>query len=69
MFNTSEGEVTLTHDDKEYTFATVTGTENEVGVDISRLRGEHKKITLDYGFANTAPCRSSITYVDGAAGS
>ncbi|MBT8164018.1 MAG: citrate synthase [Acidimicrobiia bacterium] len=68
MFNTSEGEVTLTHDDKEYTFPTVTGTENETGVDISRLRADHKKITLDYGFANTAPCRSAITYVNGETG-
>jgi citrate synthase len=68
MFKTSEGEVTLTHGDKEYTFPTVTGTENEVGVDIGRLRGDHKKITLDYGFANTAPCRSAITYVNGETG-
>jgi len=68
MFNTSDGEVTLTHDDKEYTFPTVTGTEGDVGVDISRLRGDHKKITLDYGFANTAACRSSITYVNGDTG-
>ncbi|NNC93681.1 MAG: citrate (Si)-synthase, partial [Acidimicrobiia bacterium] len=68
MFNTSDGEVTLTHDDKEYTFPTVSGTEGDVGVDISRLRGDHKKITLDYGFANTAACRSSITYVNGDTG-
>ncbi len=68
MFKTSDGEVTLTHDDKEYTFPTVTGTENEVGIDISRLRGDHKKITLDYGFANTGSCRSAITYVNGETG-
>ncbi|MGI9648085.1 MAG: citrate synthase [Acidimicrobiia bacterium] len=68
MFNTSEGELTLTHDDKDATFRTVTGTEGDVGIDISKLRGEHKKITLDYGFANTAACRSSVTYVNGETG-
>ncbi len=68
MFKTSDGELTVTHDDQDYTFPTVTGTEGDVGVDISRLRGDHKKITLDYGFANTAACRSSITYVNGETG-
>jgi len=68
MFNTSDGELTLTHDDKDATFHTVTGTEGDVGIDISKLRSEHKRITLDYGFANTAGCRSSVTYVNGETG-
>jgi citrate synthase len=68
MFNTSEAEITLSTGDKDITFPTVTGTEGEVGIDISRLRADHKRITLDYGFANTAACRSSVTYVNGETG-
>ncbi|MBT8218017.1 MAG: citrate synthase [Acidimicrobiia bacterium] len=68
MFNTSESEITLSDGEKELTFQTVTGTEGDVGVDISRLRAEHQRITLDYGFANTAACRSAITYINGDTG-
>ena len=68
MFDTSDGELTLTTDGKSVTFPTVTGTEGDVGIDISDLRGEHQRITLDYGFANTASCRSSITWINGDTG-
>ena len=68
MFNTSEGEVTLSTSEKSVTFPTVTGTEGDIGIDISKLRADHTRITLDYGFANTAACRSSITYVNGDTG-
>ncbi len=68
MFNTTEGELTLTTGDKEVSFPTVTGTEGDIGIDISRMRADHKHIALDYGFANTAACRSSITYVNGETG-
>ncbi len=68
MFNTSDGEITLTHGDKEVSFPTVTGTEGDVGIDISKLRADHARITLDYGFANTAACRSAITYINGDTG-
>lgn len=46
----------------------IVGTEQEHGVDISTLRQETGYITLDNGFANTAPCKSAITYIDGARG-
>ncbi|MDK1038824.1 MAG: citrate synthase [Actinomycetota bacterium] len=38
------------------------------GLDIRKLRAESRVITFDPGFANTAIAKSSITYVDGAAG-
>ncbi|MDH3605693.1 MAG: citrate synthase [Acidimicrobiia bacterium] len=68
MFNTSDGEVTLSSGEKTVRFPTVTGTEGDVGIDISKLRADHKRITLDYGFANTAACRSSVTFVNGDTG-
>ena len=46
----------------------VEGTENEVGIDINRLRSDTGLVTLDPGFANTASCKSSITFIDGEQG-
>ena len=53
---------------QEYSLPVVVGSENEVGVDISRLRGESGAITLDSGYANTGSCTSSITFIDGEKG-
>jgi len=44
------------------------GTENERGIDISKLRGETGLITLDEGYVNTGSATSSITYLDGEQG-
>jgi len=44
------------------------GTENEVGMDIRKLRGTTGAITMDPGFANTGSCESTITYIDGEKG-
>ena len=68
MFNTSEADINLTVGDKDITFPTVAGTEGDVGIDISTLRAQHQRITLDYGFANTAGCRSAVTYINGDTG-
>ena len=38
------------------------------GVDIRTLRPQTGYVTFDPGFANTAMAKSSITYIDGAAG-
>ncbi len=46
----------------------VVGTENEKGLDISRLKTQTGYITLDSGYANTGSCTSSITYIDGDQG-
>ncbi len=55
-------------DGKEYELPVTVGTENEVGLDITKLRAESGAITLDPGYANTGSCLSSITYIDGDAG-
>ena len=62
------GSAKLTLDDREYELPTVVGSEDEVGVDISRLRSETGYITLDSGFANTGSCQSGITFIDGEKG-
>ena len=46
----------------------VVGTENEQGLDISKLRGLTGLITLDEGFVNTGSTRSAITFLDGEKG-
>jgi citrate synthase len=53
---------------KDIELPVIVGTENEQGVDISKLRGKSGVITLDPGYANTGSCRSAITFVDGEKG-
>jgi citrate synthase len=43
-------------------------TEGSDALDISTLLRDAKLTTLDYGYANSAPTRSAITYLDGDAG-
>jgi citrate synthase len=43
-------------------------TEGQSAFDIGALLKELHLTTLDYGYANTAPTRSAITYLDGDAG-
>ncbi|MEO8272436.1 MAG: citrate synthase [Chloroflexota bacterium] len=45
-----------------------TATEGQSAFDIGALLKEAHLTTLDYGYANTAPTRSAITYLDGDAG-
>lgn len=54
--------------DKEIALSVIEGTENEKGIDISKLRDQTGFITLDQGFANTGSCQSKITYLDGETG-
>ncbi len=44
------------------------GVENEIAIDISKLRSETGIITLDRGFKNTGSCSSEITFLDGEKG-
>ena len=46
----------------------VTGTENEKGIDIRKLRGTTGYVTLDSGFKNTGATKSAITFLDGEKG-
>jgi citrate synthase len=53
---------------KEYELPIVVGSEEEVGIDISKLRNQSGFITLDNGYGNTGSCQSSITFIDGEKG-
>jgi citrate synthase len=44
------------------------GSENEVGIDLAKLRSSTGMITFDPGYGNTGACKSAITYIDGDAG-
>lgn len=55
-------------DGKSYTLPLVEGTENEVAIDISKLREMTGAITLDFGYKNTGSTKSAITYLDGDKG-
>ena len=54
--------------DKTIELPVITGSENEKGIDISRLRKETNYITFDPFYANTGSCTSDITYIDGEKG-
>jgi citrate synthase len=52
-----------------YELPVIEGSENEKGIDISKMRGASGGyITLDPGFKNTGSCKSAITYLDGENG-
>ncbi len=53
---------------KTYEFPLLKGSENEVAIDIEKLRGLTGAITLDSGFKNTGSCQSEITFLDGEKG-
>ena len=46
----------------------VPATVGSDGYDVSKLLASTGDVALDYGFGNTASCRSAITYIDGDAG-
>ena len=46
----------------------ITGTEDEQGIDISKLRGTTGLVTLDPGYKNTGATESAITFLDGEKG-
>ena len=58
----------LIYNNTEYTLPTFIGSENEVAIDISKLRSQSGAITYDHGYGNTGSCKSSITYIDGDKG-
>ena len=53
---------------REYELPVVTGTEDEVGVDIGALRAQSGAITFDPAYGNTGSCASAITFIDGEKG-
>ena len=62
------GTAKLHLDGKEYELPTTTGSEGEVGIDISKLRSASGTITLDSGYGNTGSCQSAITFINGEKG-
>ena len=48
--------------------AVIPSTEGAPGIDITHLLAKGGLVTYDPGFANTASCSSTITYIDGDAG-
>jgi citrate synthase len=59
---------TLEIEGESYKLPIVIGHEADQAIDISRLRAETGYLALDEGYANTAPCRSAITFIDGDRG-
>lgn len=53
---------------KEIELDVIEGTENEVAVDISKLRGQSGVITIDPGYKNTGATKSAITFLNGELG-
>ncbi|MDC1472294.1 citrate (Si)-synthase, partial [Flavobacteriaceae bacterium] len=54
---------------QKHEFPTITGSENEVAIDISSLRTATSGVTtIDPGFKNTGSCVSEITFLDGEKG-
>lgn len=59
---------TLEIDGKKYEFPIIVGNENEVAIDINKLRDLSGAITLDPGYKNSGSCTSKITFLDGEDG-
>lgn len=59
---------TLEIEGKKYELPIFIGTENEMSIDISKLRDLTGAITLDQGYKNTGACKSEITFLDGEEG-
>lgn len=53
---------------KEHELPVITGSENEVAIDIKKLRNDSGAITMDSGYGNTGSCESAITFIDGEKG-
>ncbi len=61
-------DVVLRYPDGEMPLAEVPATVGESGLNIGPLLKTTGRVTLDFGFMNTAACASSITYIDGDKG-
>ncbi|RTY86800.1 citrate synthase [Flavobacterium sp. RSP49] len=59
---------TLEIDGKKIELPIVVGSENEVAIDINKLRDLSGIITLDPGYKNSGSCKSDITFLDGELG-
>jgi citrate synthase len=53
---------------KKYELPITEGSENEIAIDISKLRDLSGAITMDPGYKNSGVCKSDITFLDGEEG-
>lgn len=51
-----------------YELPLVVGSEEEVGIDITKLRAMSGAVTLDPGYGSTGSCESTITFINGEEG-
>lgn len=58
----------LEFDGNKYEFPVMVGSENEVAIDIEKLRALTGAITIDPGYKNSGSCTSEITFLDGEEG-
>ena len=58
----------LNYKGQTYNLPVIRGTEEEIGVDISKLRAQSGLTTLDVGYKNTGSTQSSITFIEGDKG-
>jgi citrate synthase len=65
---TQDNSVVLRHPNGELPLDVVPATEGASGLDIAKLLSTTGSVTYDTGFANTASCKSAITYIDGDVG-
>ena len=61
--------IEIKYEGKSFELPVIEGTENELAIDISKLRSETGLVTLDFGYKNTGSTISKITYLDGENGS
>ncbi|HEX9151394.1 MAG TPA: citrate synthase [Flavobacterium sp.] len=59
---------TLEIDGQKFELPIIVGTENEVAIDINKLRDLSGAITIDPGYKNSGSCKSEITFLDGELG-
>ena len=58
----------LSYNGTDYELPVVTGTEGEIGIDVTALRKNTGLITLDPGYGSTGSCTSGITFINGEQG-
>ena len=51
-----------------YEFPIIVGSEDEVGIDFTKLRAMSGAVAFDPGYGNTGSCESGITFIDGEQG-
>ena len=53
---------------KTFQLPVIVGSQDEMAIDIRKLRAETGYVTLDSGYGNTGACQSAITFIDGDQG-